>query len=419
MYLDVYVARQAIFDRARRVHGYELLFRADGIKNEFDGSDAVSATAEVLANSLLAIGLENLIGGKLAFVNFNRELLLNGWHAVLPKKRAVIEILETVEPDAEVVDACRKLREQGYQIALDDFVLRDRYEPLLRLADLVKVEIRSLSELQHEQLVRAYHARGLKMLAEKVETYEEFAWARKTGYDYFQGFFFARPAIVRAKLIPVAKSNCLRLFREAMRPELDLAHLDRIVAADVALAYKLLRYVNSALFALPSKVQSIRHALTFLGDVDLRRWITLAVLPRLAENKTAELVTHSLVRARFCEAAAECVRPPLAEQAFLMGLFSLLDALIDRPLEELLIDVGLAPPIVAALLETAPEGDTLTAIYQLALHYEIGNWDAVDALAKRTSVEPLAVRDAYGKAVAWAEEILADTESVITQPGTR
>lgn len=406
--MEVYVARQAIFDRARRVHGYELLFRANGFQNEFDGSDPASATAEVLANSILAIGLENLVGGKLAFVNFNRELLLKEWHAMLPQKNSVIEILETVEPDAEVIAACRKLREQGYQIALDDFVLNDRYEPLLCLANVVKIEIRTLSQSQQEALVHSYHARGLRMLAEKVETYEEFAWARKAGYDYFQGFFFARPAIVRAKLIPVAKSNCLRLFREVTRPELDLKRLDQVINADVALAYKLLRYVNSALFALPSKVQSVRHALTFLGDADLRRWIALAVLPRLAEDKTAELVTHSLVRARFCEAATALTEGALAEQAFLMGLFSLLDALIDRPIEELLGDLGVAPPIVAALLETGSEEDTLTTVYQLALHYETGNWDAVDEIAQRARIEPSAFRDAYVRAVCWAEETLAD-----------
>jgi c-di-GMP-related signal transduction protein len=408
--LDVYVARQAIFDRARRVHGYELLFRANGVQNEFDGTDPSSATAQVLANSLLAIGLENLVGEKLAFVNFDRELLLKDWHALLPRKGAVVEVLETVEPDAEVVAACRKLREQGYQIALDDFVLRDGWEPLLSVANVLKIEIRSLPECEHEELVRSCHARGLKMLAEKVETYEEFAWARKIGYDYFQGFFFARPAIVHAKLVPVAKSNCIRLLREATRPELDLARLDPVIAADVALSYKLLRYVNSVLFSLPNKVQSIRHALTFLGEADLRRWIALAMLPRLAEDKTAELVTHSLVRARFCEAAAALSGKTLSEHAFLMGLFSLLDALIDRPLEELLSDVGLAPQIVAALLDTAAEGDTLTTIYQLALHYEAANWDAVDEIAHRARIVPSALRAAYCEAVSWTEETLAEVQ---------
>jgi EAL and modified HD-GYP domain-containing signal transduction protein len=406
--LDVYVARQAIFDRARRVHGYELLFRANGVQNEFDGSDPSAATAQVLANSLLAIGLENLVGEKLAFVNFDRELLLKEWHSLLPRRNAVIEVLETVEPDPQVLAACQKLREQGYQIALDDFVLSDGWEPMLGVANVLKIEVKSLPESDHLELVRSCHARGLKMLAEKVETYEEFAWARKTGYDYFQGFFFARPAIVHAKLVPVAKSNCIRLLREAMRPELDLARLDRVIAADVALSYKLLRYVNSALFSLPSKVQSIRHALTFLGDADLRRWIALAVLPRLAEDKTAELVTHSLVRARFCESAAGLANESLTEHAFLMGLFSLLDALIDRPLEELLVDVGLAPEVVAALLDTASEGDTLTTIYQLALHYEAGNWDAVDEIADRVRLTPSAFRVAYCEAVSWTQETLAE-----------
>jgi EAL and modified HD-GYP domain-containing signal transduction protein len=146
----------------------------------------------------------------------------------------------------------------------------------------------------------------------------------------------------------------------------------------------------------------------FLGAADLRRWIALAVLPRLAEDKTAELVTHSLVRARFCETAATLTEEALAEQAFLMGLFSLLDALIDRPIEELLGDLGVAPPIVAALLETGPEGDTLTTVYQLALHYETGNWEAVDEIAQRAHIEPSAFRDAYVRAVCWAEETLAD-----------
>jgi EAL and modified HD-GYP domain-containing signal transduction protein len=408
--MEVYVARQAIFDRARRVHGYELLFRSDGVHNQFDGSDPSAATAEVLANSILVIGLDNLVGDKLAFVNFDREILLKDWHAVLPKSQAVIEILETVEPDVDLVAACRKLRAQGYQIALDDFVLRDGYEPLLGLANMLKIEIRGLPQSEQETLVESYHARGLTMLAEKVETYDEFAWARKTGYDYFQGFFFARPSMIRAKLIPAAKANCLHLFREAMRPDLDLRRLEDAISVDVALAYKLLRYVNSALFSRPSQIQSIRHALTFLGDADLRRWITLAAMPRLAENKTPELVTCSLIRARFCEIAARLAGDQLAEQAFLMGLFSLLDALIDRPLEEILEEVALAPSIAAALLEIAPEADLLTTIYQLALHYEIADWEAVDNCAHRAGLEPPSIRNAYCEAIRWAEKTVTGTD---------
>ena len=213
--MDVLVARQAIFDRERRVYGYELLFRSNAGQNEFDGTEGGLATKQVLANSLLVIGLENLVGTKKAFVNFGRGPLLQGWHASLPRESTVIELLETVEPDAEVLEACRKLREEGYRIALDDFVFRPGCEDLLDIADLVKIEIQSVPRPDQERLVRSSKARGLQVLAEKVETHEEFEWARQAGYDYFQGYFFARPVIVRGRQIPAAKAHCLRLLQEA------------------------------------------------------------------------------------------------------------------------------------------------------------------------------------------------------------
>jgi len=219
-----------------------LLFRANGFENEFDGSDPASATAEVLANSLLAIGLENLVGGKLAFVNFDRELLLKEWHAVLPPTGSVIEILEPWSLMLRWSPPAVNFASRGTRLRLT-------ISSLTTATSIICSALRTSSKSRSAALPGpsrrhsfiSCHARGLEMLAEKVETYEEFAWARKASYDYFQGFFFARPAIVRAKLIPVAKSNCLRLFREMTRPELDLERLDRVIGADVALAYKLLR----------------------------------------------------------------------------------------------------------------------------------------------------------------------------------
>src|SRR5665213_1430018 len=282
--MDVLVARQAIFDRDRRVYGYELLFRSNAGLNEFDGTDGGQATKQVLANSLLVIGLENLVGTKKAFVNFGRAPLLQGWHASLPRESTVIELLETVEPDAEVLAACRKLREEGYQIALDDFVLHPGNECLLDIADLVKIEIQSIPRAEQQLLVRSSKARGLQMLAEKVETYEEFEWARQAGYDYFQGYFFARPVIVRGRQIPTAKLHCLRLLQEAQRLELDFERLEVLILQDVSLSYQLLRYVNSPLFAVSGNIRSIRQALLFFGEIELRKWIILATLARTAEN---------------------------------------------------------------------------------------------------------------------------------------
>jgi c-di-GMP-related signal transduction protein len=404
--MDVLVARQAIFDRERRVYGYELLFRSHPGRNEFDGTEGGLATKQVLANTLLVIGLDNLVGTKKAFVNFGRGPLLQGWYASLPRENTVIELLETVEPDAEVLEACRNLREQGYQLALDDFVLRPGCELLLDVADLVKIEIQSIPRPQQMLLVRTAKARGLQMLAEKVETYEEFEWARQAGYDYFQGYFFARPVILRGRHIPAAKLHCLRLLQEAQQPELDFERLEMLILEDVSLSYQLLRYVNSPLFALTSSIRSIRQALMFFGETELRKWIVLATLARTAEDKPSELIRHSLVRARFCESVARLARKGHEQSAFLTGLFSLLDALVDRPLEQMLSGMCLAPEIPAVLSGKAPAGDALAGVYQLALAYEVGDWERVEQLGQQLGVSIPSLGDEYCAAAGWAQQVL-------------
>ncbi len=404
--MDVLVARQAIFDRDRRVHGYELLFRSNAGQNEFDGTEGGLATQQVLANSLLVIGLENLVGTKKAFVNFGRGPLLQGWHASLPRGSTVIELLETVEPDTEVIEACRNLREQGYQIALDDFVFRPGCERLLEIADLVKIEVQSMPRAEQQLLVRSSKARGIQTLAEKVETHEEFEWARQSGYDYFQGYFFARPVMVRGQKIPAVKLHCLRLLQEAQRPELDFERLEMLILEDVSLSYQLLRYVNSPLFALTSTVRSIRQALMFFGETELRKWIVLATLTRTAEDKPSELIRHSLVRARFCESVARLSKTGLEQSAFLTGLFSLLDALIDRPLEETLSQMGLAPEIAAVLRGGAPESDPLASLYQLARAYEVADWPRVEEIGRQIGVPVANLGEVYCAAAGWAQQVM-------------
>jgi c-di-GMP-related signal transduction protein len=404
--MDALVARQAIFDRDRRVYGYELLFRSHAGRNEFDGTEAGLATKHVLANSLLVIGLENLVGTKKAFVNFGRAPLLQGWYESLPRGSTVIELLETVEPDAEVLEACRMLREQGYQLALDDFVLRPGWEQLLDVANLVKIEIHSVPRPEQILLLRSCKARGLQILAEKVETHEEFNWARQSGYDYFQGYFFARPVIVQGRQIPAAKLHCLRLLQEAQRRELDFERLEKLILQDVSLSYQLLRYVNSPLFSVTSRIRSIRQALIFFGETELRKWIALATLARTAEDKPSELIRHSLVRARFCESVAHLAHPGLEQSAFLTGLFSLLDALIDRPLEETLSAMSLAPEITAVLRGHAPERDPLAGIYQLAGAYEAANWQRVEEIARQLGVPVDSLGQEYCAAAGWASQVL-------------
>jgi EAL and modified HD-GYP domain-containing signal transduction protein len=407
--MDVFVARQPIFDRNRKLYAYELLFRSDDVDNQFQGGDSDSATTQVVANTLLTIGLDNVACGKRAFVNFDHTHLMGGLHSMLPRETVVLEILETVEPSDELLAACQELNRQGYTFALDDFVGHPRFEPLTQIAKLIKVDMRSTPKEEQERLLESYRPRGIAMVAEKVETHEEFEWALKAGYDYFQGYFFARPAVMRARQIPAAKVNCLRLLREMQCPELDYDRLRVIISQDVSFSYKLLRYVNSALFARHGEIHSISHSLAILGEQAIRHWIALAALPVLAKEKPGELVTHSLVRASFCEKLAQLAGLADPGQGFLMGLFSLLDALIDVPLEEALHQTGVESAISGALLGTAAPDDPLRHILALVGQYEAADWKAVSASAATLATKPACVGEAYSQSTLWAQQALHAT----------
>jgi c-di-GMP-related signal transduction protein len=404
--VDVFVARQAIFDRSRKVWGYELLFRSGLAQECFDGTEESLATQQVISNSLLAIGLDNLLGGKKVFINFGREMLLRESASFLPKDKTVIEILENVQADSEVMAAIRGLRALGYRIALDDFTYSSSMEPLLGTAHLVKVEM-ATPRAQQVAMVRDYHARGLQMLAEKVETPEEFDWAREAGYDYFQGYFFARPTVIQGRQIPAVKMNCLRLLREAHQPDIDFDRLAKLISQDVSFSYKLLRYANSARFGRSTKIQSVRRALVVLGEEGIRRWVSIAAMPMVAQDKPGELITHSLVRARFMEVLGRSIDTEVAERAFLIGLFSLLDALLDLPLKEVLAELNLEPNVVAVLLdELQPHQSPLSALYKLVGRYEAGDWDEVNHLAKHAGIAPPLISQAYCEALPWVDDVL-------------
>lgn len=406
--MDVFVARQPIFDRQRRLHAYELLFRQDAIRNEFDGTEAGAATNQVIANTLFAIGLEDMLCGKKAFINLGRNLLVDGLHSILPKEIAIIEVLESVKPDPEVLEACRKLRREGYLIALDDFVDHPRMEPFTHIANLIKVDMRKTRKEEQERLIRTYKHRGIEMLAEKVETYEEFRWAQAAGYDYFQGYFFARPVVIRGRQIPSSTVVCLRLLQETQRADLDFECLEELIAKDVSLSYKLLRYANSALIKGSSQISSIREAVIRIGEASMRRWIIFAALSRMAVDKPGELATLSIVRAHFCQSIAQLAGVAGDEGAFLMGLFSLLDALIDRPLDQALSQVKLSPAITEALLGKSADTDRFTLVYKVARGYEAGDWDAVKALSMQLNLPAAAIGDAYRDSMRRSSELLRE-----------
>ena len=399
----MFVARQPIFDRNQKVWGYELLFRSSATQANFDGTDASSATTQVVSNGMLSIGLDKLLRGKQGFVNFGRDMLLQDWYSVLPKECTVIELTEDIEPDAEVLAAVRTMRAKGYRIALDDFRPGANMEPLIELAHLIKVEMHT-PKAQQEDMLREFRRRGIRMLSEKVETDADYRWALRAGYEYFQGYFFARPVVMAGKQIPANKLQCLQLIQEAHRAELDFTRLTSLVSQDVSFSYKLLRYANSAHFGRQAKIQSIRRALVALGECGIRKWIAIAALPVIGEGKPAELITQSLVRGRFCELLGQASGQGVEDQAFLVGLFSMLGALLDRPLEEALAELGLAPSLDSVLRGQAPEESVLNRIYTLVQRYEMADWDEVERLAGHLGTAPELVGEAYRDALPWADE---------------
>ena len=402
--MELLVARQPIFDAQLRVCAYEVLFRSS-LKNTFDGSDGEAATAKVISAVFGSPDSERLLAGKRAFLNFPRTLLIQEAASVLPPTSTVIEILETVEPDALVVEACRRLRARGYQLALDDFVPQPTAHPLVPLADFLKVDFRAANPEEQKSLAKRFRGQ-LHLLAEKVETQEEFRRAAKQGYEYFQGYFFARPEILSARQIRGNKVNYLRILSELHHPELDFDKLTALLKREHALAYKLLTFVNSALFSRKDPIESIQQALTFVGEDAVRKWLTVVGLLDLTSDKPAELAVNTLVRARFSELLADRVGlRDRREDCFLMGMFSRLDAMLGLPLEELLKGLNLHEEIGRVLLGHPRGGDRLADLWKTVLAYEAADWTQVDHLASAAKLKMTALGAAYTDAVAWADTV--------------
>jgi c-di-GMP-related signal transduction protein len=394
-----YVARQPIFDREEKVFGYELLFR-DGIENAFSG-DANVASRATLDSSLL-MGLDVLCDGRRAFVNCTRDTLIKGLVRLLPSTSTVVEILETVPADPDVRAACLSLKEAGYMIALDDHVASDPREPLAEIADIIKVEMQLTSEGQRAALIKQFGPYRCRMLAEKIETYGEFARARDQGFVYFQGYFFRRPEMMATHDMPANRLNYLRMLQEVSRPDLDVAALEKLIKAEASVCYRLLRYLNSAVFGFQSEIHSVRHALSILGERDLRRWVRLVAAVGAGQEKTTDLVLSALVRGRFGELLAPRV-PHGESDLFLLGLLSLIDAMLEMPMAELLEKIPLDQATKAVLLG---QPTALRPVFQLILAHESGEWQAAADLSERLRLDPEEVAGGIGRRNSGQESFL-------------
>jgi c-di-GMP-related signal transduction protein len=394
----LYVARQPIFDCNEQVFGYELLFR-DGVENAFHG-DADQASRATLDRAFL-MGLDVLCDGRRAFVNCTRDTLMMGLVTLLPATTTVVEILESVSLDPEVLAVCRSLKNAGYTLALDDYVADDRREKFADIADIIKVEMKLTTPEQRAALIKRFGPGRCRMLAEKVETYGAFAEARNQGFDYFQGYFFRRPQVLSTNDVPANRLNYLRMLQEVSRPDLDLRALEKLVKAEASVCYRLLRYLNSTAFAFRSEIHSVRHALTILGERDLRRWVRLVATVGAGQDKTTDLVLSALVRGRFGELLATEV-PHGESDLFLLGLLSLIDAMLEMPIEQILQRISLDLPTRAVLLG---QPSPLQPVFQLILAHESGDWEQATKLTRQLRLDPQTVAAYYWQAQQWAREL--------------
>jgi EAL and modified HD-GYP domain-containing signal transduction protein len=335
-----------------------------------------------------------------AFINCTQQVLLEDYITLFPPQLTVVEVLETVPPDDAMRRACERLRRAGYLIALDDFAFHDAREPLVSVADLIKVDLRATPLEQCEQMVKTFSLRGLRMLAEKVETRPEFLAALAMGFDYFQGYFFHQPVVVKARQIPALQLHYLQMLREVSRPTLDLPAIERLIKSEAAACYRLLRYLNSAAFFFAGEIRSVRHGLAVLGEREIRRWVSLVAAVGAGQQKSGELVTVALTRARFCELLSPRLRF-VSSDLFLMGLLSLMDALLEMSMDEVLDLVPVSREIKTAL---RGEPGSLVGLRDLMLAQESGDWQRTNHLASQLGLTHEEVFAAFWQALQWAQE---------------
>jgi len=400
--MEVFVARQPIFDSDMNVFAYELLFRS-GPENYYDTAcDGTHSTLSVIASSLMVFGFETLTSGKPAFINFTKKLLLHGTQASLPKELCAIEVVEGIEPDMLVMQACRELKEQGYLIALDDFILHDNKRSLLDVADIIKVDFLNTTLDERAAIVRECSGRNISLLAEKVETAEHMQEAFENGYSYFQGYFLERPTVLQSRAVPGSRLNFMRALKQINHGDMELDVLEEIIKQDLSLAYKLIRFTNSTSTGGGVKVKSIRHALDLLSEDDIRSWASMLSLCGSGDIEHNGFHSAALIRACFCEnIAALSGHEGRQSNFFLMGLFSVLDQLIERPLESVLGDLHLHDGIKDALLgETGPYRD----VYDLVLAFENADHNSTRAYAQKLSMDKEKLTEVFSNTVHWVNQ---------------
>lgn len=398
------MARQPIFNRFKEVYGYEILYR-NGKNADFSESDGEYASGSVLTRCFLDFGVNELTGNKKAFINFTGQLLNSDIATIFPRKYLVIEILETVNISEEILKNCKKLKELGYTLAIDDFEYRQGYEELLKLVDIVKVDFIKSNREERQSIVQKFKRKGLVFLAEKVETQEDYRQALNLGFQYFQGYYFSKPEITsRQKIIPFPK-HTLDLIQMLNEPQPDFLKISSLIEKDLSFSYDILKLVNSVYYGYKTKITSIRHAVSALGITELKKWVYLSALRDVKADKPEELVRICMIRGQFmANMALKSRKQEIAFQLLTIGMFSLIDLLTGKEMEKVLDELNFMENIKLVLLNR--QNDSFQGIcYNIALCYEQGLWNEVEKSAVKASLSTGQLNESYVSAVKEVERL--------------
>ncbi|MGN5136882.1 EAL and HDOD domain-containing protein [Aeromonas sp. 164P] len=402
-----YVARQPILDKDLNTYAYELLFR-DSLNNVFPSISSQLATSRLVVEQFLQQNIDQLLGGRSCFINFPHSLLLDGLAECLPPDKVVIEILEDASPDDALLEKVTQLHKLGYQLALDDFTMSPDWERFLPFIHIIKFDLRATSLFQIKVFIRRHQSLGLTYLAEKVEDKAEFERAKKLGIELFQGFFFSRPEMVKQATMEPAQVVVMQLLNVVNETEPDINKIEQLLSQDISLSLKLLRYVNH-LKGHANPISSFRQAAIYLGSTQLKRFVSLVAATSAGKGKSAELYQMSMIRARFCELLAHAHAPTQqTQQAFITGLFSLLDVLMEQPMDKLLGTIPLIDDIRLALLERKGNLGFYLAFCE---DYENANWSRVTARTATLGLSEDKVSHLYLAATTWVNEQLQAMEA--------
>ena len=399
---SAYVARQTIVSPDRDTVGYELLFR-DSWDNRFPDVCPDEATSRLIANAQLELGVEQLVGDHKAFINFTEQSLLEGFPRLFDKDKIVVEILETVTPSEDVIAACSELKKQGYQLALDDYDFHEKWQVFSDLVDIIKVDIDGMDDSTLSRKIETIRTDDVELIAERVETHEQFEFCKKIGFNYFQGYFFSKPEVMEQKKLPSNKLVMLQLLAETTQDPLDFGKINEMISRDVGLTFKLLKYINSPACGAASNITSLSHALSYIGEQQVRKFVALMAMAAIGEDKPAALLSLAAVRARFCERLVQHLnKHDQAGAAFLCGLLSLIDAVMNDSLESIFRKLPIDREIKDALRGRENfEGNVL----KLVLAYEQGDWVRASEISQELHVDEKILGSSYREAINWSRQL--------------